>query len=639
MGTREVVLTATGVARSFGLRQVLVDATLSIHAGDRIGVVGLNGSGKTTLGRLLAGTDEPDDGTILRKRDATVGYLEQVPRLEAGKSARDVVLGGLAQWSEVKARYDECSAQLSAGGDVTALVEEQTGLAEEIERLGGWDMDHRADAMLGHLGIVDPDHRVDEMSGGEQRRVALARLLVSRPTVAILDEPTNHLDVETIDWLERHLSEDYPGALVLITHDRYLLDHVAERTVEVTQGHLHLYQGGYEAFLQAKAEREAHARRTEANRQNFLRRELEWLRRQPKARTTKSKSRVARAEAVLSEQGPAQQRALQLQAQATRTGRTILETSQLAVEIGGQRLVNDLTLALSKGERVGIVGRNGIGKTTLLRTLLGDHPAAAGEVRRGKNTKPALLDQTRGGLDDTATVFETVSQNRTHVEVGSRSMEVRSWLEHFGFRGLEQRQYVGKLSGGERARVALAKLLSEPSNLLVLDEPTNDLDVETLGALESLLVEFEGTALVVTHDRYFLDRVATSILAFEGEGRVEYYVGNYSIYRKLRAKADAEAKAADEPQKPAAPTPPAPASRPSGLSYAERKELAALEVTIENAEAEVTRIEAQLADPQTYEQGPEAGRELGEALTAARAEVERLMQRWEELEARATEPA
>jgi ATP-binding cassette subfamily F protein uup len=456
---------------------------------------------------------------------------------------------------------------------------------------------------------------------------------VSRPTLAILDEPTNHLDIETIEWLEHYLVERFEGAVLLITHDRYLLDRVATRTYELDAGVLHRYEGGYEAYLEAKAERQAFMQRTEANRQNFLRGELEWLRRQPKARSTKQKARIGRAEAVLGVEAPTTARTATVEATATRSGRTVLELVDLSIELEGRTLVDDLTLALTPGERVGVVGRNGTGKTTLLRVILGERDPSRGEVRTGKNTRFAYLDQTRSSLREEDTVFDAVAQGRNHVALGGRTMDMRIYLEQFSFDGTSQRQQIASLSGGERARVALAKMLADPANLLVLDEPTNDLDVATLGALESMLTEYGGTALVVTHDRYFLDRVATNILAFEGDGKVIPYVGNYSSYRALRDQAESlgpEMVSSTVKAEPAAPV----AKKRSGLTYAERLELGKLEQAIEPSEDRVRTLEDALGDPETYAAGPDKGRALAEDLAAAKAELERLMTRWEQLEAR-----
>jgi ATP-binding cassette subfamily F protein uup len=478
--------------------------------------------------------------------------------------------------------------------------------------------------MLTQLGIQRPDQRVSTLSGGERRRVALAKILIARPDLAILDEPTNHLDAETIDWLEQYLLDEYPGAVMLVTHDRYLLDRVATRTLEVATGEVHAYDGGYESYLEQKAERIAHAARTEQNRQNFLRRELEWLRRQPKARTGKQKARIDRAEAAMSVRPVAEETAPSFELSRARVGKTILEVRDLSVDAGGRRLIEGLELFVTEGERIGIVGKSGSGKTTLLRTLLGTHPPAAGSVVLGQNTRIAYFDQERSGLDDTQTVLESVLAG------DGNAVEAYAYLERFGFDRQQQRQAVGSLSGGERARVALARLLKQSTNLLVLDEPTNDLDVATLSALESLLIEHGVTALIVTHDRWFLDRVATAILAFEPGGRVVRYAGNYSDWRRTLAALQAASQpAASARAEPARAAPPA---RKKKLGFAEERELEALPDRIDALERRVAEHSEALASPATYASGGQDVAGIHRALEAAKQELEALMTRWEELE-------
>ena len=343
----------------------------------------------------------PDSGTIAKRRGADVAYLEQDPSFDVALTPRDVVLAGLTAWSEARARHDAASHRLACGdGEQQAVLNDQSQAAADVERLGGWDLMHKVDAILGHVGVLRPEAGMVTLSGGERRRVALARILVARPTLAILDEPSNHLDVETVEWLEGYLIDEYAGAILLITHDRYLLDRVAQRTLEIDKGVVHSYDGGYEAYLEAKAARLAHADRTEQNRQNFLRREIEWLQRQPKARSTKQKARIDRALAAKAVPAPEPEKTTKLAVDATRTGKTILECRSIGLSLGGERLVNDLDLALTAGERLGVVGRNGTGKTTLLRAILGEVAPSSGEIVLGRNTKIAYFDQHRANLDD-----------------------------------------------------------------------------------------------------------------------------------------------------------------------------------------------------------------------------------------------
>lgn len=627
------ILVAQGLSKAYGPRVVLGDISLSIHENERVGLVGLNGSGKSTLTRLLAGIELPDTGTVARRRDAPVLYLDQSPVFPGDPTARQAVSEGLGAWHEANRRYEEASEALGCGeGDLDALLHQQAEAAADVERLGGWERGHQVEALLGHLGIARPDDPVATMSGGEQRRVALARILIARPALAILDEPTNHLDVETIDWLERYLQDEFPGALLLITHDRYLLDRVATRTLELDQGKVFSYDGGYEDYLEAKAERLAMEARTEANRQNFLRREIEWLRRQPKARTTKQKARIERAEAAIAIQGPRAERAATFQIEESRSGKTILELHNLSLQVGERPLVRGLTLALTAGERVGIVGRNGTGKTTLLRAISGQLAPSAGELVLGKNTRLAYFDQARSGLEDDKSIFDNVVADQPRIEIGGVTLTPHAYLERFLFDSHKQRQKVGALSGGERARVALARMLRQGANLVLLDEPTNDLDVATLGALEEMLVEFGGTALVVTHDRYFLDRVATAILAFEGDGVVIRYAGNHESYRQQRAAAEAQRSAQAAEVKAAQKKTERVVQRTVRLTHSEERELEQIMGRIEEAEARVAQLEASLSSPDLYAGGGDVKSLLAD-LDQARQQAATLMARWEELEA------
>jgi len=636
------IVDATGIEKTHGARRVLAGVDLTVDAQDRVGLVGRNGCGKSTLARILAGIEAPDAGRLARGRAATVELLAQEPDLPPGTTARDCVLSSLEEWNAARRRHDELTARLSrAPQDTGELAEEQARAGEEIERLGGWNRLHEAEAIMSSLGMADSSRLVETLSGGERRRVALARVLVGAPSLAILDEPTNHLDVSTIEWLEDYLLHRFRGALLLITHDRYVLDRVTSRIVEIEDGGLTSYRGGYGAYLEARAARAAHAERTERNRQNFLRRELEWLRRQPKARGTKAKARVDRVEEVLSQEAPRQEREAKLQLEASRQGKTILGLSALTLERAGIRLVDGLDLQLSAGQRLGVIGPNGAGKTSLLLAIQGELDPASGSLELGRNTRIGMLDQQRSGLDPELSVGEVLGE-RSGVEVGGQTLSVAAYLERFLFDRSQQRVQVGSLSGGERARVCLAKLLAEQRNLVLLDEPTNDLDVSTLAALETMLLEFPGSAVVVSHDRWFLDRVATSILVFEGEGRVELHAGNYSAYRERQANRP--------PHEPASGrTPPAKTARtqaprrgkagsPQKLSYKERRELDGLLDVIAAAEERAAAVEAELAAPETYrgEAGGEKVAALKRELEQTRERVDELTARWEELEGRSS---
>ncbi len=641
------VIDCRNIVKTFGDRTILASVTFTIRRGERVGLVGNSGSGKSTLGRVIAGLEPRDGGEISLRRGARIDVLEQAPRFEPGMTARQVVLGNLVEWGRVKDAYDQVTAEISGAaqdGDdraMEALIHRQAEAAEALERLGGWERKHEAEAIVDHLGIEDPTRLVENMSGGERRRVALARLLVGEPDLAILDEPTNHLDIETIEWLETFLRDRFRGALLLITHDRYILDRVATRTLELHDGQLDSYDGGYEAYLEAKAERVALSERVERNRQNFLRRELEWLRRGPKARATKQKARIGRALDALAQEAPKAERVAELRAETSRQGKTILQTNALTLARDGRVLIDSLDLALSAGERVGIVGPNGIGKSSLLLCLLGQLEPSGGEVEIGSTTRIGSLDQGRTGLDDEQTLREAAVGDRGYVDQGGESLRVGSYLERFLFDSAAQRKKVSVLSGGERSRVCLARLLCEKTNLLLLDEPTNDLDVSTLGALEAMLVEYGGSALIVSHDRWFLDRVATSILAFEpdGAGRVELHRGNYSEYREKRTAEQRRAAAASSDARPTKAAPvlktAAPASEANKkLTFKEKRELDGLVERVEAADAEVAAIEARLSDPATYQDASVDVAALTRQLEVAREHASELLDRWEALEAR-----
>jgi ABC transport system ATP-binding/permease protein len=631
------VLVAQDITKSYGQKTILDRVSLSIHSGERVGLVGSNGSGKSTLARILAGLEPADAGSVAVRREASVAYLAQEPILDPDATARSIVTAGLGAWSLAKTNYDSLSAKIAAGeGKTDKLLAEQAEAAAQIERLGGWDLMHRVEEILGHVGIERLDAPTKELSGGDKRRVALAGILVAPPTLLILDEPSNHLDVETIAWLETYLSDEFDGALLVVTHDRYLLDRIVDRTLELHRGVVHSYDGGYETYLEAKAERLALEARTEQNRQNFLRGELEWLRRQPKARTTKQKARIQRAEAAKDARPQRAERTARLTAEASITGKTLVELRNVSVEIGERLLVKDLDLTILAGERIGIVGRNGTGKTTLIRTILGELNAARGEVVLGKNTKVGYFDQHRSGLDEDASVYDNVAATGNKIELGGQPIEIRSFLERFAFDPHAQRQPVRSLSGGERARVALARMLADKHGLLILDEPTNDLDLVTLSALEEMLTEYSGSALVVTHDRWFLDRVATSLLVFEGQGKVVRYAGGYSDYLQQKAANDAakeeQARAVVESKNIAKEKPVVKNAKTKGLTWAEQREFDTILERIDEAEREVAQCEKALSDPALYASRASEVPAMTRKLDEAKARAAALMARWEELE-------
>jgi ABC transport system ATP-binding/permease protein len=638
-------LSAQHLRKSFGPQVVLDDATFTLPRGEKIGLIGANGAGKSTLAKILAGVEKPDGGTLSVRRGLTIRYLAQEPELDPSASARAVVEEALTAWTAATVRHAQVTAEIGAGAHDAPLLQEQAELDDAIMRLGGWERGHEALGFLDRLGVGDVDRPCGPRSGGERRRIALAQLLVASPDIAILDEPTNHLDADTAAWLEEYLANDFAGAIVLVTHDRYFLDAIAQRIVEIERGRLVSYSGGYGDYLAKKAELMAHEERVEQNRQNILRREREWLSRGPKARSTKQKARIQRAHELEARGSATAGRPGEVSlvtAASPQQGKTILELRGLRVSAApGTPVLNaPLDLIVPSGERIGVVGPNGIGKTTLMRAIL------AAAIVVGKNTKTAYLDQARAKLDDDKSIFDDVrgEGGGTVVNLGIRgmeSMDLRSYLELFLFDGQKQRQKVGSLSGGERARVALAKVLREGANLLMFDEPTNDLDLPTLAALEEMLTGYEGSVLVVTHDRAFLDRVATAILAFEvdpggaGPARVVRYAGGYEDYIAQRGPRSPKKSAQVAPRPAEAPSTPEKGKANKGsLTRAEKLELETIVEAVDAADKRVTEIEALLADPALYTQRGQDVAGLQAKLAAARADAKRLAERWEALEAR-----
>jgi ATP-binding cassette subfamily F protein uup len=626
------LLTVLGLQRSYGIRRVLDGVSFTIHRGDRVGIVGVNGSGKSTLMRVVvrAGNtvdpdDQPDAGEIRRARGLSLAYVPQEPRLPDGATVEEVLRAGLAAHAATVERLAAIEAGLSQDPTDDGL-EEQAALHARLERLGGWDLSHELAAIHHDFRLPPLGADVRGLSGGERRRVAIAQALLGRPDLLALDEPTNHLDLPAIDWLERWLAGRL-DAVLLVTHDRTFLDRVATRILELDRGLVHAYDGNYSRFLEKQAERLAVEATQEEKRASFVRRELDWIRRGPAARTTKQQARIDRFEQAVAarpeQAAPGSAAPTLVIPPGPRLGKTILETRKLRCTVGGRVLVRDLDLKLKAGDRIGIVGPNGVGKSTLLATLMGLRPPDGGQVEVGVNTRFTWLDQARSLLDDERTVLEEVAGDNAWVTVGEDTIHVRSFLRQLLFDDRTADVRVGRLSGGERNRVLLARMLRTGGNVLVLDEPTNDLDLQTLAVLEEALVAFPGCLLVASHDRWFLDEVATSILAFEEDGRLVRYEGGYGDWERRRPVRVREAEAQVTPQA----TPVALAKR--RLSFQEKRELAELEAAIAGHEAQVARLERLLADPETYARlsGAEVG-EQAKKLAAEQASLERAMERW-----------
>jgi ATP-binding cassette ChvD family protein len=542
----KIIFSMLGVSKKIERKEILRDVSLSFYLGAKIGVLGLNGSGKSSLLRILAGRDAEFEGRVHFEPGYSLGLLEQEPSLEPGKTVRACVEEGVRHLTDLTAAYDATWDELAAAPDEPAkarILERQGELQEKIDSLGAWDVAPQVEMAMEALRCPPGDQLIDRLSGGERRRIALARLLLQKPSILLLDEPTNHLDAESVQWLEQHLAR-YEGTVIAVTHDRYFLDNVAQWILELDRGHGIPWKGNYSSWLEQKQRRQGVEQRTEDRRQKAMARELEWIRQSARARQAKSQARISAYEAMLKESTAEQEREFEiLIPPGPRLGTLVVEAKGLAKAYGDQLLFADVTFSLPPGGIVGVIGPNGAGKTTLFRLILGEERPDAGELRIGPTVSIAHVDQSRDSLPSAETVFTAISGGEEILRLGSREMNARAYCAQFGFTGADQQKKVGVLSGGERNRVHLARLLRRGANLILLDEPTNDLDVNSIRALEEALGNFAGCAVVVSHDRWFLDRVATHILAFEGDSTVQAFAGNYSGYLedyRRRKGADAD---------------------------------------------------------------------------------------------------
>ncbi len=514
-------------------RFILKDISLSFYPGAKIGVLGLNGSGKSTLLRIMAGVDKDFEGEARPQPGIRIGFLAQEPDLPAGRSVRQVVEEGLGEMMMLVKRFNEISEKFAEPLDddeMNKLLEEQAKLQDAIEAKNGWEIERKLEIAGDALRLPDWDAKVEQLSGGERRRVALCRLLLSEPDMLLLDEPTNHLDASSVAWLEKFL-EQYPGTVIAVTHDRYFLDNVAGWILELDRGHGIPWEGNYSSWLDQKEQRLQREEKGEAARQKAIKAELEWVRANPKARQAKSKARLSRFQELVSQEYQTRQETQEIYIPpGPRLGDLVIEINHLRKAFGDRLLIDDLSFQIPPGAIVGIIGPNGAGKTTLFRMLTSLEKPDSGEIRIGETVQIAAVDQSRDSLDDTKTVWAEISGGEDIIRIGKYETPSRAYCGRFNFKGTQQQQLIGELSGGERNRVHLAKVLKEGGNVLLLDEPTNDLDVETLRALEEGLLEFPGCAIVISHDRWFLDRIATHILAFEGNSQVVWFQGNYADY-------------------------------------------------------------------------------------------------------------
>ena len=534
----EFVYQMQKVRKAVGDKVILDDVTLAFYPGAKIGVVGPNGAGKSTVLKMMAGLDQPSNGDAKLSPGFSVGILMQEPLLDESKTVKENVEDGIRELMDAIGEYNALNEKMGEpDADFDAIMAAQEPLFALIDSKNGWEVDNLIDQAMDALRCPPPEEAVGHLSGGEKRRVALCKLLLEAPDLLLLDEPTNHLDAESVDWLEKHLSR-YPGAVLAVTHDRYFLDNVAEWILELDRGRAYPYEGNYSTYLEKKQQRLEVQGKKDAKLSRRLKDELEWVRQNAKGRQTKSKSRLARYEEMAAEAEKTRKldfEEIQIPA-GPRLGSIVIDAKALTKGFGDRVLIGDLSFTMPRGGIVGIIGPNGVGKTTLFKTIVGLEQADSGEVKVGETVKLSYVDQNRENLDPTKTVWETVSEGLDYIQVGQQEMPSRAYIGAFGFKGPDQQKPTGVLSGGERNRLNLALTLKEGGNVLLLDEPTNDLDVETLGSLENALLEFPGCAVVISHDRWFLDRVATHILAWEGDdadsAKWYWFEGNFESYEK-----------------------------------------------------------------------------------------------------------
>jgi sulfate-transporting ATPase len=542
----KIICSMIKVSKFHHKRPILQDISLSYFFGAKIGVLGLNGAGKSTLLRIMAGVDTEFNGQLVMTPGYSVGFLEQEPALDDTKTVREVVAEGVQETVGLLAAFEQINARFAepmADDEMNALIERQAEVQEKLDALDAWDLESRLEMAMDALRCPEGDTSVEVLSGGERRRVALCRMLLRKPDILLLDEPTNHLDAETVAWLEQHLQQ-YAGTVIAVTHDRYFLDNVAGWILELDRGRGIPWKGNYSSWLDQKRELLRREEKAESLRQKTLQRELEWIRMTPKARQTKSKARINAYETLLSRESAARAEDLEIYIPpGPRLGNLVVEANGVSKGYGDRLLMENLSFFLPPGGIVGVVGPNGAGKTTLFRMITGQESPDAGGFRVGETVRLAYVDQSRDSLEPDKSIWEAIAEGDDLIVLGGISVKSRAYVARFNFTGADQQKKVGMLSGGERNRVHLARMLRQGANVILLDEPTNDLDVNTLRALEEALENFAGCAVVISHDRWFLDRIATHILAFEGDSRVVWFEGNYSQYeadRKKRLGADAE---------------------------------------------------------------------------------------------------
>jgi len=626
------IISASEVTVRYNEHAVLDEVTLGIQEGDRIGLVGRNGCGKTTFLKILAGLQHPDSGEISRQRELVASYLPQDFMLDAAKSVHENIRDGAQHVLDLIAEFESLPHD----------SKRHEHLEHRIAALEGWTLDRRIEVAMAHLNCPGGDRRIESLSGGEKRRVAMCRAIVSRPDFLMLDEPTNHLDPESIEWVAEFL-ETFGGAFLVVTHDRYFLDRVASTILELSNGRFFSHAGNYTDYLLDKAERQEADATIEHKRQMFLKKELAWVRQGPRAQRSKQKDRFERYYDEAAKDGPVIEEDVELVIPPPpQLGNRTVEVSNLGMEIAGKKLFSGFNFTFENGKRVGVCGRNGLGKTTLLKIIIGDLKPAEGTVKTGQLTKFNYVDQGRLQLNEENTVMDEVAEGREFVQWGEAKLSVRSYLKRFLFADERILTQVKKLSGGERSRLLLARILKSGGNFLILDEPTNDLDLPTLRVLEEALIAFPGVVCVVSHDRYFLNRVCTDILAFEGDGKIHHSVGDYDYYLEKKQRAEVAAKRAadvasslwlDKSRKSGHRPDATPKAKARKLSFKEARELEGMEAQIQAVEAEVARIEGLFIQPDFHRKHATQVNRLTDELEAAKENITKLYARWEELEA------
>lgn len=628
------VISLSNAQLAFGHLALLDHAEFSLEHGERVALIGRNGSGKSSLLQIIAGVSRLDDGLLVMQQGLKIAHVDQEPHFPAGMTTFDTVASGLGELPALQAEYETLTSQFG-GNDDEALMERMQDIQSRLDAADAWNLDHRINTTLDRLDLKG-DTLIATLSGGMQKRVALACGLVGAPDVLLLDEPTNHLDFSAIMWLE-DLLRDYKGSVLFITHDRSFLDNVATRIIELDRGRLLSFPGNFSAYQARKTELLANEEVENARFDKFLAQEEVWVRKGVQARRTRDEGRVRRLEALRLERAARRDRQGQVKlevATGERSGRIVAELTHVSKSYGSKTIVRDFTGTIMRGDKVGLIGQNGVGKTTLLKLILGEAGAESGTVRQGSKLQVAYFDQMRAQLDEEASLADTIAPGSDWVEINGQRKHVMTYLADFLFAPERARSPVRTLSGGERNRLLLARLFARPANVLVLDEPTNDLDIDTLELLEELLENYTGTVFLVSHDRTFLDNVVTQVIAFEGDGLWREYVGGYSDWERVRA--DTQTTAKKMGSRPAE-TPSAPAvaaTRPKKLSYKEQRELEELPRLIAQLEQEQTVIAARLADPDLYRQGPDEAQRLNARFAEIDAILLDSLERWEAIEAR-----